>query len=212
VDIVWLNIFSVLSVFTLAIVSPGPNFIMVVNTALSDSRRAGLYTALGVATGSGLFALAGMLGLILAINSLPYFAIFAPLVGGVYLVWLGYKMIRSKRRDPSSLVSVPAVATDILHPVAAYRTGLLTNLANPKAWAFYLSLFTLVMIPETPFWAKVLLNLFMFIISFVWYAIVALLITDIRIRPQFLRVQHLVQALLGFLLIGLGGRLLLTAL
>jgi len=212
VDIVWLNIFSVLSIFTLAIVSPGPNFIMVVNTALSDSRRAGLYIALGVATGSGLFALAGMLGLILVINSLPYFAIFAPLVGGVYLVWLGYKMIRSKRRDPSSAVFVPAVATDILHPVAAYRVGLLTNLANPKAWAFYLSLFTLVIIPETPFWAKALLNLFMFIISFAWYATVALLITDIRIRPLFLRVQHLVQALLGILLIGLGGRLFLTAL
>ena len=211
-EIVWLNIFSVLFVFTLAIVSPGPNFIMVVNTALADSRRAGFYTALGVATGSGLFALAGMLGLILVINSLPYFAIFAPLVGGVYLVWLGYKMIRSKRRDSSSGDFVPAVATDILHPVAAYRAGLLTNLANPKAWAFYLSLFTLVMIPETPFWAKVLLNLFMFIISFAWYATVALLITDIRIRPLFLRVQHLVQALLGILLIGLGGRLLVTAL
>ncbi|HAE41120.1 MAG TPA: hypothetical protein DCG57_21170 [Candidatus Riflebacteria bacterium] len=211
-EIVWLNIFSVLFVFTLAIISPGPNFIMVVNTALADSRRAGFYTALGVATGSGLFALAGMLGLILVINSLPYFAIFAPLVGGVYLVWLGYKMIRSKRRDSSSGDFVPAVATDILHPVAAYRAGLLTNLANPKAWAFYLSLFTLVMIPETPFWAKVLLNLFMFIISFAWYATVALLITDIRIRPLFLRVQHLVQALLGILLIGLGGRLLVTAL
>ncbi len=58
----WANIFPVLGVFTLAIVCPGPNFLLVSKTALADSRRAGLYTAFGVAVGSGLFALAGMTG------------------------------------------------------------------------------------------------------------------------------------------------------
>ena len=207
-DPVWLNIFAVLTVFTLAIVSPGPNFIMVVNTALSDSRRAGIYTSLGVATGSGLFALAGMIGLILVINSLPHFATLIRIFGGSYLAWLGYNMIRSSRNqseaDPKSL----AITLPAKQPVAAYRTGLLTNLSNPKAWAFYFSLFTLVMTPETPFWAKASLNSAMFVISFAWYASVAVLITDSRIRPMFLRVQPVVQSVLGIVLIWLGGRLL----
>ena len=210
-DPVWLNIFAVLTVFTLAIVSPGPNFIMVVNTALSDSRRAGIYTSLGVATGSGLFALAGMIGLILVINSLPHFAILVRIVGGSYLVWLGFNMIRSSRNLPETAPESLTVTRPTKQPVAAYRTGLLTNLSNPKAWAFYFSLFTLVMTPETPFWAKASLNSAMFVISFAWYASVAVLITDSRIRPMFLRVQPVVQSVLGIVLIWLGGRLLVMA-
>lgn len=207
-DPVWLNICSVLIVFTLAIVSPGPNFIMVVNTSLSDSRRAGLYTSLGVATGSGLFAMAGMLGLILVINSLPHFAIFVRIGGGSYLAWLGFNMICSSRNQSLPENNTSSVYDASLSPFAAYRTGLLTNLSNPKAWAFYFSLFTLVMTSETPVWAKVSLNSAMFVISFAWYASVAVLITDSRIRPMFLRVQPTVQSFLGVVLIWLGGRLL----
>lgn len=207
-DPVWLNIISVLVVFTMAIISPGPNFIMVVNTALSDSRRAGVFTSLGVATGSGLFALAGMLGLILIINSLPYFSFVVPIVGGSYLVWLGYSMIRNSRKPVTPQVVSEQHESIATHPMTAYQTGLLTNLTNPKAWAFYFSLFTLVMTPDTPLWAKASLNLSMFIISFAWYATVAILITDRRIRPMFVRVQPLIQSLLGIILIWLGGRLL----
>ena len=207
-DPVWLNIASVLIVFTLAIVSPGPNFIMVVNTSLSDSRRAGVYTSLGVATGSGLFALAGMLGLILVINSLPHFAVFVRIIGGSYLAWLGFNMIRTSRKQPQHNTETSTESTPALKPLAAYRTGLLTNLSNPKAWAFYFSLFTLVMTPDTPFWAKASLNAAMFVISFAWYASVSVLITDRRIRPMFLQVQPFVQSFLGIVLIWLGGRLL----
>lgn len=209
-DPVWLNIFSVLIVFTLAIVSPGPNFIMVVNTALSDSRRSGIFTSLGVATGSGLFALSGMLGLILVVNSLPNFAIIARIVGGAYLLWLGYNLLRLSR-NMSVAPTQQSTETSTMSRSTAYRTGLLTNLTNPKAWAFYFSLFTLVMTPDTPFWAKAALNLSMLVISFAWYAFVAILITDRRVQPKFIRVQSVLQSCLGFVLIWLGGRLLIAS-
>lgn len=209
-DPVWLNIFSVLIVFALAIVSPGPNFIMVVNTALSDSRRSGIFTSLGVATGSGLFALSGMLGLILVVNSLPNFAIIARIVGGAYLLWLGYNLLRSSR-NMSVAPTQQSTETSTMSRSTAYRTGLLTNLTNPKAWAFYFSLFTLVMTPDTPFWAKAALNLSMLVISFAWYAFVAILITDRRVQPKFIRVQSVLQSCLGFVLIWLGGRLLIAS-
>ena len=206
----WLNMAGTLAVFTLAIVSPGPNFILVVNTGLADSRRAGLFTALGVAIGSGLFALAGLLGLILLINSLPHFAVVVRLAGGGYLAWLGAGMLLRTLRRPAGIAPVAGIARDGLPPLAALRRGLFTNLTNPKAWAFYFSLFTLVAAPTTPLWAKVVLNLSMFLISFFWYAGVAVLISDRRVQPHFLRLQPLIQGLLGGLLAWLGGRLLLA--
>jgi len=209
-DTVWLNITATLAVFTLAIVSPGPNFILVVNTSLADSRRAGLFTAFGVAVGSGLFALAGLLGLILLINSLPHFAVVVRLVGGGYLAWLGAGMIWRALRRPGGNAVVAGGKRTQLPPFRAFRTGLLTNLTNPKAWAFYFSLFTLVASPTTPLWAKVFLNLSMFLISFSWYASVVLLISDRRVQPHFLRLQPLIQGVLGGLLVWLGGRLVLS--
>lgn len=211
-DVNWVNITAVLAVFTLVIISPGPNFMMVVETALGDSRRAGLYTALGVATGSGLFAAAGLLGLLLVVTALPHFAATLSLVGGGYLAWLGLGMIRRFLRPHAVPVGARHRARPALAPLAAYRTGLFTNLTNPKAWAFYFSLFTLVMAPGAPLWEKAFLNVAMFSISLSWYGFVALLISDRRLQPVFLRVQPAVQALLGGLLILLGGRLALRVL
>ncbi len=206
----WINIAAVLTVFSLAIISPGPNFIMVVNTSLADSRRAGLFTALGVAVGSGLFALAGLLGLILLVSSLPHFAVFIRLVGGGYLAWLGLGLVRKAFLRPRGSAMVPGMVASHASPLKAFRNGLLTNLTNPKAWAFYFSLFTLVASPATALWAKVFLNITMFLISFGWYSSVVLLLSDRRTQPHFLRLQPLIQGVLGVLLLGLGGRILLS--
>ena len=203
----WPAIFTFLSVFTFAIVSPGPNFILVTNTALGQSRRAGLLTALGVATGSGLFALAGLVGLLVLVHSIPYFALLTRFVGGGYLAWIGFDMLRHcrSRKAPDSAAKVQSEPS----PLASYRIGLLTNLTNPKAWAFYLSLFALLMNPDFPLWGKVVLNIAMFVISFAWYAIVAVLISSRRFQPVFLGLQPVIQGTLGVLLVVLGGKVLL---
>lgn len=206
---IWLNICSILLIFTIAIVSPGPNFIFVVNRSLSDSRKAGFYSAFGVATGSGIFAISGLLGLLVLLSSLPYFATFTRYLGGGYLIYLGGTMLLSCRRQ--TLVNTVENNTDAMAPLAAYTTGLFTNLTNPKAWAFYLSLFTLMIENEFPFWAKVFLAISMFLISFGWYALMALLISDRRVQGRFLRIQPLFKSILGSLLILLGGKLLLRS-
>jgi len=204
---IWLNICSVLLLFTVAIVSPGPNFIFVVNRSLTDSRRIGIYSAFGVATGSGIFAIAGLLGLIVLISALPYFSTLIRYLGGSYLVYLGISMLLSCRQPQLPAGGVGNVAQ--LAPLKAYTTGLLTNLTNPKAWAFYLSLFSLMIDNAFPFWAKAFLAVSMFLISFAWYALMALLISDRRVQGKFLRAQPFIKSLLGSLLILLGGRLLL---
>lgn len=209
-DSTWLNFASVLTIFTLAIVSPGPNFILVTKISLTDSRRAGLYTAFGVATGSGLFALAGLTGLLFLISTLPHFAIVIRYLGGGYLTWLGVEMLLHCKRPYSTRVTSSRARTTTLSPSRAYRSGLMTNLTNPKAWAFYLSLFTLVVQPGTPTMAKVALNLAMFAISLGWYTIVVMLISDRRIQPGFIRIQPAIQGCLGLLLIWLATRLFLS--
>lgn len=199
----WPALLTFLGVFTFAIVSPGPNFILVTNTALNRSRRDGLLTSLGVATGSGIFALAGLVGLLPLVHSLPHFKELMRFVGGGYLAWLGLTMLRTCRAE---IVTVAAAGggSDAASAAVSFRTGLLTNLTNPKAWAFYLSLFTLVMGPAFPLWGKVFLNITMFIISLAWYASIACLVSSRTFQPLFLSCRPLIQGFLGLLLMILG--------
>lgn len=192
--------------FALAIVAPGPNFILVTNTALNASRRAGLLTAFGVASGSGLFAFAGLVGLLPLVHTLPYFPQIMRFVGGGYMAWIGFDMLRTCRRQLK-----PRSAGDTVSEPSAwfsFRTGLLTNLANPKAWAFSLTLFTLVMGPAFPLWGKAFLNTAMFLISFGWCAVVVLLISSRTFQPHFLSCRPLIQSVLGLLLLVVGGKIL----
>ena len=202
---IWPAIFTFLGVFTFAIVSPGPNFILVTNTALNRSRSEGVLTAMGVATGSGIFAFAGLVGLLPLVHSLPHFAEIMRFVGGGYLAWIGLDMLRTCRKEIVSKATGNAVGESAMVP---YRTGMLTNLTNPKAWAFYLSLFTLVMGPAFPLWGKVFLNISMFLISLVWYATVAYLVSSRTFQPLFLSYRPVIQGVLGGLLIIVGGRIL----
>ena len=202
---IWTAIFTFLGVFTFAIVSPGPNFILVTNTALNRSRSEGVLTATGVATGSGIFAFAGLVGLLPLVHSLPHFAELMRFVGGGYLAWIGLDMLRSCRREivPKAAEKKPGASA-----MASYRTGMLTNLTNPKAWAFYLSLFTLVMGPAFPLWGKLFLNLSMFLISLAWYVAVAYLVSSRTFQPLFLSWRPVIQGVLGGLLMIVGGKIL----
>jgi threonine/homoserine/homoserine lactone efflux protein len=203
---IWSAIFTFLGVFTFAIISPGPNFILVTNTALNRSRAEGLLTATGVATGSGIFAFAGLVGLLPLVHALPHFAEIMRFVGGGYLAWIGLDMLRTCRRE---IVPEAAERKIGLSAMVPYRTGMLTNLTNPKAWAFYLSLFTLVMGPTLPLWGKVFLNISMFLISLIWYVAVAYLVSSRTFQPLFLSWRPVIQGVLGGLLIAVGGKILL---
>jgi len=204
------NLISVLTIFTLAVISPGPNFVMITRTSLGTSRRSGLFTALGIATGSGLFALAGLTGLLLLITAIPYFTELSRFLGGGYLAWLGLEMLASNRQGLSSCHTSKPGSTQEFRAPTAFRIGLLTNLSNPKAWAFYLSIFTLVLQPGTPLLTRTLLNLAMFAISLAWYALVVLLLSDSRVQSGFIRAQPQIQRGLGLLLIILASRLILA--
>ena len=204
-ETIWPAIFTFLGVFTLAIISPGPNFILVTNTALNRSRSEGILTATGVATGSGIFAFAGLVGLLPLVHSLPHFSLLMRFLGGGYLTWIGLDMLRTCRR-----VVVPEAAERkiVASAMVPYRTGMLTNLTNPKAWAFYLSLFTLVMGPAFPLWGKLFLNISMFLISLCWYVAVAYLVSSRTFQPVFLSWRPVIQGVLGGLLLIVGAKIL----
>ena len=83
--------------------------------------------------------------------------------------------------------------------------GFLTNVLNPKATLFFFALFTQVINPHTPKAIQVLYGLEMSVMTFVWFALVAAILSHNLIRSRFASVQH------GVILIALGVKVALSS-
>jgi threonine/homoserine/homoserine lactone efflux protein len=128
--------FAVLA--ALITVTPGLDTLLVVRTSLSSGRRAGLLAALGINSGVFVWAVASAVGVsaLLLASSLAYGVL--RLAGAAYLLYLGVRIWWSRRGTGTSEPGL--TPGPVLSPAAAYRTGLVTNLLNPKIGAMYVSL------------------------------------------------------------------------
>ncbi len=114
---------------------PGADTLLVLRSALRGGRRGGVLAGVGVCSGLLAWGAAAAFGVtaILAASHAVYTVL--RFVGAAYLVWLGIRTWRELR------AAAPA-GEDGANPLtgwAAYRSGLLTNLANPKVGVFYLT-------------------------------------------------------------------------
>lgn len=199
------SLLTLTGVMVLSVISPGPNFAIVSSTALGVSRRAGVLTAIGLALASitwGTLSIAGI-SLILAHASWLYTAI--KIAGGLYLIWLGIKMVRAARQPASA----PAVAGDL--PGAGFiGKGYLVSMTSPKSLAFYASIFVTFVPQDAPVWVYFALVMIPTVVAGLWYSTVALVLTHAPIQAFFNRIRSLLDMTLGLFLIGFGARLLLA--
>ena len=87
---------SLALLWTVAVVTPGPNFFNIAQLAASQSKRHGVVAALGVATGTVLWGLAGGLGIKSLFSAAPTLYLSFKIAGGCYLIYLGLKQFRRK--------------------------------------------------------------------------------------------------------------------
>lgn len=193
------ELIAVITITLLAVVSPGPDFAMVTRNSLMLSRRAGVLTALGIGLGILVHVSYTLVGLGLLIQKSIWLFNAIKLVGAVYLIYLGVKMLRSK---PAGALADSTVAP--LSDMAALRTGFLTNALNPKATVFIVSLFMQVVRPDTPLPVQIGYGAFISVAHMVWFGLVALCFSAEAVRDRLLAVRHWIDRAFGGLLVGFG--------
>lgn len=194
-------IFSVIGIHLLAVMSPGPDFIVSVRNSLMYSRKTGMWTALGFGLGIGVHVLYSIFGLGLIIsNSILIYSIIKYL-GAAYLIYIG---IMSLRSNSSSLGVSETLKKEDISPLKAVRIGFLTNVLNPKATLFFLSLFTIVVGPDVPGDTLILLGVILMVNTALWFTFLAYLVTHSRILPVFEKYQNTFNKTFGGILIAIG--------
>lgn len=116
---------------------PGLDMACVLGCTLGGGRRAGLASIGGIVTAAVAHVAIGGLGLAAVLLVLP--ALFNTLlvVGAAYVAWIGLALLRSGALFDAGTPQAAAAVT----LATAYRRGMLTNLLNPKAYAFMLAVF-----------------------------------------------------------------------
>lgn len=196
-------------VLFLGVLSPGPNFALVTSTAMTVSRRAGMLTGLGLAAASCTWTLLAVAGIGLVLARFPAIAVTVGTTGAIYLVWIGIRMI-ARAGKPIPDANHPERSGTAATGVAAAGKAYLVSMTNPKAIAFYGSIFTVMVPVSAPRWFDAAIVLIAALVSASWYCGLALLFSQAATRRVFARGRTAIEAVMGVVLIGLGGRLLFS--
>ncbi|HDR9072531.1 LysE family transporter [Burkholderia vietnamiensis] len=188
-------------VLLLSVASPGPNFVVVTSTALAR-RRAGVMTALGLAAASGSWAAIAIGGLSLLVTHVAWVHTALRLAGALYLVWLGLKMVLAAGQPAAP--AAPATAGGW----QAARKGYVVSMTNPKAVAFYGSIFALMVPAQAPAWFDGAVVALSIAISGTWYGAMALLASHPAVRRLLVARKAALDTTAGLLLMGVGGKML----
>jgi RhtB (resistance to homoserine/threonine) family protein len=199
------EILAVALITVLAVIAPGADFAMVVRNSYLYGRRTGLLGAAGVAAGVLVHVTYTMLGVGLLIASSAFLFTVVKLTGAAYLVYIGVRTFRTRAE-----VTVDLEHRTGLTPLAALRTGFLTNVLNPKTTLFVVSTFAQVVGPGTPPLQQAGYGLFMSLAHLLWFAAVALFFSHDRMRGLMLRGQRVLNKVIGTALAGLGVSLALA--
>ncbi len=200
------QLLALAGVWAIVVISPGPDFVATVHHAVSRSRKDGLLVASGIATSTTIWVMVSIVGLGVLFARFSWLVEIIRTVGAFYLTYLGLKMLWQAYRHRRK-------AEPEVKPVkrgSAWRVGFLTDISNPKAAAFFGSLFAVFLPAHAPLWLQAASVLVVVLIAACWYATVACVFSFGPVARGYARVKKWIDYVTGGILVALGVRLAIS--
>lgn len=115
--------------------SPGPNMVYLISRSITQGKRAGVISLLGVVAGFVFYVIATMLGLSAIFKTVPVLYLVVKWSGALYLLWLAWNTIKPGGK---SVFTPQSLSID--SPKKLFLMGFVTNILNPKIAIMYASL------------------------------------------------------------------------
>jgi len=191
------EIIAVIAVAIVMAVIPGADFVMVTRTSIRNGRWAGLYTTFGVCLSICIHASYSIAGLAVVIANSAWLFSIIKYLGTAYLVYIAWNLLKTREL----LANEQHVGTELITHFAALRLGFLTNILNPKAPIFFISIFTQVVSLETPLIMQISYGLIIVLTHLIWFGSVALLLSHPSLLPRFNKHKQKIDKVSGIMLI-----------
>ncbi|MEU5430810.1 LysE family translocator [Streptomyces olivoreticuli] len=190
------------------VLTPGPNMMYLVSRSVTQGRRAGLISLLGVAVGFFVYLLAAIAGIATLFALVPAVYTTVKLAGVAYLAYLAWKALKPGGVSPFDPKPLPPDP-----PRKLFTMGLVTNLLNPKIAILYISVLPQFVDPDhgSVAFQSLLLGLTQIVIAVTVNGLIAMTAGSIagflKERPRWLRMQRYV---MGVMLAGISVRVAST--
>ncbi|MBN8553942.1 MAG: LysE family translocator [Deltaproteobacteria bacterium] len=203
------NLFEILvmvaSVHFVCVVSPGPDFALVVRNSLTRSRLAGIWTAAGIATSNCVHILAAFLGVGALLASFPQAPKVIQTLGAIYLLWIGFKGLTAKKEK---LNSAETQLPHLKKNLSMYRQGFLTSFFNAKAILFFIGFISSLSAWGHQMHFVALSTIIMTSITLIWFCMVSFVFSTKKLQLKLFGVKHWIERITGCVLILFGLTLL----
>ncbi|MCY9803779.1 LysE family transporter [Vibrio scophthalmi] len=171
----------------LIVISPGVDFVLVLQNSLNCGRKAGIWSALGIAVAISIHIAYSMLGIGYLISQNEFVFNLVRYSGAAYLIFLGCKGLFAPKGEAEMQINDSK-------SVPLWRfllQGFLCNVLNPKTMLFFVSIFSQVITLQADSYNVALLyGVYMIVLHGIWFSIVAILFTSPRLQLVLLRMKH----------------------
>jgi len=189
----------------LALMSPGPNILAVIGTSMGIGRREGIALALGVACGTFLWVSLTVIGFTAVIATYALVMVVLKILGGFYLLWLGYKALRSA-------ASARDVRTTVVSLDGKWRSyflrGLTVQMTNPKAALAMIAIVSIGVHSGAPAWVGAALVAGTTSLSLCAHLLYAITFSTRPMVVLYTKARRVIEGALGAFFCAMGIRLL----
>lgn len=206
-------------IHTVALISPGPDFAIMVKIATQQPRGTAIAAAVGISMAILAHTILSLTGVSLLIKSSHTLYLLVQIVGASYLAWMGFGALRAglailaKRKVSASTnagTKVDALSADVEGAASiagglggpmsrrqGFLTGLYTNLLNPKALVFFLTLFSALITPSVTTSTKIAAAILLLSLSLAWFGFVAVMLSKAQVQLKLQRLTPIIDAIIG---------------
>lgn len=185
------SLFLALAIFSVGFVSIGPNILAIIGTSMERGRREGAALALGVGTGSGIWALLTVTGLTALVSAYAEVMVVLKILGAAYLLWLACKSFRSAAAPHGNVVTKSAGGKNL------YWRGLMIQMTNPKAALHWIAIVGIGLGGDAPLWVGITLVVSATVISIAGHLAYAVTFSTRPVVEFYRRSRRWIEAGLG---------------
>ncbi len=205
-NIILVSTVSLLHLF--ALLSPGPDFIMIIRNTLSYSHKIGVFTGFWIAIGNFCHIILSFFGIAVIISQSIVLFNFIKIIGALYLIFIGLTLLISKNNNIN--IDSNKKNKKYISSFQSFQMWLWSAILNPKVTLFYLSIFSLVIPSDTSIIFQITLGLILTINTFLYNLIISYFFSRKHIQNIFLKFQKYFNKIFGSILIALGIKVAIT--
>ena len=182
-----------------AIASPGPAFLVAIQTTVSAGRRSGVAIGCGLAITAAMWTLMALLGLEVVFTIFPWAYAAMKTLGAIYLIYIAWNMWQGARDE---------VQTSVKPTRNSFKQGLLINVLNPKSVLFAAAVLVVIFPASMPWTDNLIVVVNHLVIEVIFYFALAFGMSTAIVRKTYLKMKLYIDRSASVVLGGLGIRLL----